>query len=177
MMWNDRPAWDELLGKLVRSTSRYLRAQIAAGCQAVQIFDSWAGSLSPADYRAYVQPHTRALIESLPADVPVVNFLNGNPELFEAQVEAGGQVLGIDWRTDLRRARRLAGPSRAIQGNLDPIALYTELPVLREHARRVLDAAGSQPGHIFNLGHGVTPDVPHEHVKALVSMVHELSAR
>jgi len=177
LMWTDRGAWDALLSRLVESTARYLRAQIEAGCQAVQIFDSWAGALSPRDYREFVQPYTRRLLDSLPADVPAINFLTGNPALLPCQIEAGGQVLGVDWRCDLREVRRLAGPHRAVQGNLDPIALYCDLPTLRSQAQAVLDAAGPQPGHIFNLGHGVTPDVPHEHVKALVRMVHELGAR
>lgn len=176
LMWTDRAAWDDLMRRLVGSTVRYLRAQIEAGCQAVQVFDSWAGALSPADYREFVLPYTRSLIEALPADVPVINFLTGNPALLPAQVEAGGQVLGVDWRVDLTEARKQAGPQRAVQGNLDPISLYADLDTLRKRAISVLDAAGNAPGHIFNLGHGVLPDVPAEHVKALVRMVHELGA-
>ena len=174
LMWNDRPAWDALMDRLVASTIRYLTAQIEAGCQAVQVFDSWAGCLSPADYREYVLPYTRKLIAGLPPAVPVINFLTGNPALLEAQTAAGGQVLGIDWRVDMAAARQAIGPGRAVQGNLDPISLYCDLPTLRRRAQAVLDAAGRVPGHIFNLGHGVLPDVPHEHVKALVRMVHEL---
>ncbi|MFV0444925.1 MAG: uroporphyrinogen decarboxylase [Planctomycetaceae bacterium] len=177
LMWNDRPAWDALLSRMVDSTSRYLRAQIDAGCQAVQIFDSWAGCLSPGDYRDYVQPHTRRLIESLPPDVPVINFLTGNPALLPAQIEAGGQVIGIDWRVDLAEARQQIGADRAVQGNLDPVSLYCELSELRSRTQAVLSAAGPQPGHIFNLGHGVMPDMQPENVKALVNMVHELGAR
>ncbi len=177
LMYQDRAAWDVLMSKLVDTLSRYLHAQIAAGCQAVQIFDSWAGCLGPADYRRYVQPYTKRLIESLPAEVPVINFLTGNPALLEDQAAAGGQVLGIDWRVDFQTARKVVGPKRAIQGNLDPVSLYCDLPLLRERAKEVLDAAGGQPGHIFNLGHGVHPDMKPENVKALVQIVHELSAR
>ncbi|MCA9056688.1 MAG: uroporphyrinogen decarboxylase, partial [Planctomycetaceae bacterium] len=176
LMWNDRPAWDALMNRLVASTVRYLTAQIEAGCQAVQVFDSWAGCLSPTDYREYVLPYTRKLIAGLPPDVPVINFLTGNPALLESQVEAGGQVLGIDWRVDLAAARQAIGPARAVQGNLDPISLYCDLPTLEKRALAVLETAGRVPGHIFNLGHGVLPDVPHKHVKALVRMVHELGA-
>jgi len=177
LMFGDEFAWTELMNKLVDSLSAYLRAQIEAGCQAVQIFDSWAGCLSPADYRRYVLPHTRRLISSLPDDVPVINFLTGNPALLSDQASAGGQVVGVDWRVDLREARRIVGSRRALQGNLDPVSLYCELPVLKQRVQDVLDAAAGHPGHIFNLGHGVHPDMKPDHVKALVRMVHEQSAR
>lgn len=176
LMLRDEPAWSMLMNKLVDSLGRYLNAQIEAGCQAVQIFDSWVGCLAPADYRRYVQPYTKRLIESLPADVPVINFLTGNPALLADQASAGGQVIGIDWRIDLAEAWRTIGPDRAIQGNLDPISLYTDLPVLESRVRDVLNAAAGRPGHIFNLGHGVHPDMNPDHVKALVRMVHDLSA-
>jgi uroporphyrinogen decarboxylase len=177
LMYAEDGRWDELLRRFVRSVGGYLRAQITAGCQAVQIFDSWAGCLSPADYREYVLPHTRALIESLPADVPVVHFLTGNPALLSAQSDAGGQVLGLDWRCDLADAWRTAGYDRAIQGNLDPVSLFADLPVLRKCAQTVLNAAERRPGHIFNLGHGVLPGTPVENVRALVELVHEAGSR
>ncbi len=177
LMLTDRAAWDELLGKFVDSTSRYLHAQIEAGCQAVQIFDSWAGCLSPSDYREFVLPHTRRLLESLPTEVPTINFITGNPSLLRLQCQAGGSVIGVDWRLELSDARAVIGPTRAVQGNLDPIVLYADQSTIRERVQEVLASAGPQPGHIFNLGHGVTPDVPHENVKALVKMVHELGAR
>lgn len=177
LMYNDPGAWREMMERMVRSLSRYLFAQIEAGCQAVQIFDSWAGCLSPADYRDYVQPHTKALIDSLPADVPVINFLTGNPALIPLQKEAGGQIIGLDWRVDLKDGWKTVGYDRAVQGNLDPVSLYAELPVLRKRAKAVLDAAEKRPGHIFNLGHGVMPDMNPDHVKALVEMVHDLGAK
>lgn len=177
LMLTDPAAWDVLMGKLVESLSRYLIAQIDAGCQAVQIFDSWAGCLSPADYRRSVMPYTRRLIESLPRDVPVINFLTGNPALLADQAAAGGQVVGIDWRVDFGEARRIVGQNRAIQGNLDPVALYADLPTLRRSVQEILDANAGHPGHIFNLGHGVHPDMNPANVKALVQMVHELSER
>lgn len=177
LMWNDRPAWDSLMSRLVDSTQRYLQAQIDAGCQAVQVFDSWAGCLSPGDYREYVLPHTRRLIAGLPADVPVINFLTGNPSLLASQIEAGGQIIGLDWRVDLAEARRQIGPQRAVQGNMDPVSLYCRPDELRRRTQAVLDAAGPQPGHIFNLGHGVMPDMRPENVKSLVRFVHELGAR
>lgn len=177
LMFGDEAAWDVLMSKLVDTLGRYLNAQVEAGCQAVQVFDSWAGCLSPSDYRRYVQPYTKRLIESLPKDVPVINFLTGNPALLEDQVAAGGQVIGIDWRVDFETARRVVGPNRAIQGNLDPVTLYCELPQMKQRVQELLNSAKGEPGHIFNLGHGVHPDMKPENVKALVRMVHELSAR
>jgi uroporphyrinogen decarboxylase len=177
LMYNDPSAWNEMMGRMVRSLSRYLIAQIQAGCQAVQIFDSWAGVLSPADYRDYVLPHTKALIASLPSDVPVINFLTGNPALIPLQTEAGGQVIGLDWRVDLKEGWKMAGEGKAVQGNLDPVCLYADLPVLKRQVKAVLDSAEGRPGHIFNLGHGVMPDMNPDHVKALVQMVHELGAK
>ncbi len=177
LMYNAPTAWRELMERMVRSLSRYLIAQIEAGCQAVQIFDSWAGCLSPADYRDYVMPHTKSLIESLPADVPVINFLTGNPALIPFQNEAGGQIVGMDWRVDLKQGWATVGYDKAVQGNLDPVSLYADLPILKQRVEAVLAAAERRPGHIFNLGHGVMPDMNPDHVKALVKLVHELSAR
>lgn len=177
LMFNDPAAWDLLMTKLVDSLALYLKAQIAAGCQAVQIFDSWVGCLTPADYRRFVMPHTRRLIEFLPADAPVINFLTGNPALLRDQAGAGGQIIGIDWRIDLADAWKTIGYDRAIQGNLDPVSLYCPLATLRSRVEDVLNAAEGRPGHIFNLGHGVHPDMDPANVKALVQMVHELSQR
>jgi uroporphyrinogen decarboxylase len=176
IMFGDEPAWTTLMNKLVDSLAKYLLAQIEAGCQAVQIFDSWAGCLSPADYRRYVQPHTKRLIERMPEEVPVINFLTGNPALLADQAAAGGEVIGIDWRLDLADAWRTIGEGRAIQGNLDPVSLYTDRETLKSRVRQVLDAAAGRPGHIFNLGHGVHPDMDPEQVKALVRMVHDMTA-
>lgn len=172
LMYSDRGAWHSLMQTLSLSLIRYLRAQMEAGCQAVQIFDSWAGCLSPRDYREFVLPYTKQVLDGLPPEVPVINFLTGNPALLPLQAQAGGQIIGLDWRLDMAEARRQLGPSRAVQGNLDPVALLADLPVLKQMARSVLDAAGPV-GHIFNLGHGVFPEVPPDHVKALVQMVHE----
>ncbi len=177
LMYTDEDAWKALMDRLVESLSRYLLAQIEAGCQAVQIFDSWAGCLSPSDYRRYVQPYTKKLIDSIPDETPVINFLTGNPALLPDQVAAGGQVVGIDWRIDFADARKIIGDNRAIQGNLDPISLYADLKTLEARAKDVLDANASHPGHIFNLGHGVHPDMNPDNVKALVKIVHELSAK
>jgi uroporphyrinogen decarboxylase len=176
LMYSDAGAWRRLMDSLVSSLVGYLRAQIEAGCQAVQIFDSWAGCLSPADYRAYVLPYTKAVIDGLPHEVPVINFLTGNPALLPLVREAGGQIFGLDWRVDLADAWKQIGYDRAVQGNLDPASLCADLTVLKQRTRAVLNAAAGRPGHIFNLGHGVMPKAAPEKVKALVQMVHELSA-
>lgn len=172
LMWTDRAAWDTLLSHFVDSVARYLKAQIANGCQAVQIFDSWAGCLSPGDYREFVLPHTKRLIAEVAPHAPVINFLTGNPALTGLQNEAGGQVLGIDWRVNLAEVKQLVGPDRGVQGNLDPIVLYSGRKAIETQALRLLDAGGRR-GHVFNLGHGVLPDVPHQAVKDLVKFVHE----
>ncbi|MBX3441827.1 MAG: uroporphyrinogen decarboxylase [Planctomyces sp.] len=176
LMHTDSGAWRTLMDRFVDSLIGYLRAQIEAGCQAVQVFDSWAGCLSPADYATFVQPYTRRLIAGVTDLAPVINFVTGNPALLPLQAQAGGQVLGVDWRADLADVRRSLGPSRAVQGNLDPVILFADQATIREHVRQVLDA-GRGPGHIFNLGHGVLPETPEANVKAIVEMVRELSSR
>ncbi|WP_154898509.1 uroporphyrinogen decarboxylase [Gimesia maris] len=177
MMYNDPSAWNALMNRFVDNLIVYLQRQIAAGCQAVQIFDSWAGCLSPEDYQQYVQPYTAKLVAGVQDHAPVINFLTGNPALLSLQRQAGGQVFGVDWRINLSDAWEIFGSDVAIQGNMDPIALYAELPVLKQKAKAVLDAAAGRNGHIFNLGHGVMPDMNPDHVKALVEMVHELGTR
>ncbi len=172
-MYSDPVAWKALMERLVGSVELYLRAQIDAGCQAVQIFDSWAGCLSPADYREFVLPYTKSLFDSLPPEVPVINFLTGNPALVPLMKEVGGHVMGLDWRVDLADAWRSFDYEFAVQGNLDPISLFTDIPTLRQRALDILTSAGGRPGHIFNLGHGVLPGVSPENVKALVEIVHE----
>jgi uroporphyrinogen decarboxylase len=175
MMYSDSGAWHQLMQTLSSSLIIYLNEQIEAGCQAVQIFDSWAGCLSPGDYRRYVLPYTKQVIDGVKEGTPVINFLTGNPELLAIQAEAGGQIMGLDWRVEMSDARRSLGPEKAVQGNLDPVSLMADLPTLRERAKHVLDSAGPV-GHVFNLGHGVFPEVPPESVKALVEMVHEMGA-
>lgn len=177
LMYNDESAWNTLLTRLTDSVIIYLKAQIREGCQAVQIFDSWAGCLSPSDYRRYVLPHTKRLIAAVADDAPVINFLTGNPALLPLQREAGGAVMGVDWRVDLADAWQIFGHDVGVQGNLDPVSLYADLPTLKQRTADVLNAAGGRPGHIFNLGHGVMPDMNPDHVKALVQFVHELGAR
>ena len=173
LMYNDESAWNVLMSRLVDTVILYLQQQITAGCQCVQIFDSWAGCLSPADYRRYVLPHTKRLIQSVKDYAPVINFLNGNPALLPLQREAGGNVMGIDWRSQLDEAWQTLGHDVAIQGNMDPVSIYADLPVLKQRVADVLHLAAGRPGHIFNLGHGVMPDMNPNHVKAVVDYVHE----
>jgi uroporphyrinogen decarboxylase len=182
MMYTDTGAWDALMGRLARSVTLYLNAQIDAGAGLVQLFDSWAGCLGPDDYRRYVLPHSRSVIESLRPGAPVIHFATGNPALLPLLGEAFGKkrhdaVVGVDWRIRLDDAWRAIGPERAIQGNLDPAALLAKPVEIRRQVREILHQAAGRPGHIFNLGHGVLPQTPVEHVVALVEAVHELSSR
>ena len=167
-------AWRGLLDHLADAMAAYLRAQVRAGAQALQVFDSWAGALSPHDYATYVLPHTRRLMHGLrEADVPVIHFGTGTAGFLEAFASAGGDVIGVDWRIPLDAAWARVGPDRGIQGNLDPAALLGPPNVWRPEAEDVLRRADGRPGHIFNLGHGVLPDTPQEHLRALVTLVHE----
>jgi uroporphyrinogen decarboxylase len=171
-MYRDPGAWNALMDRLVGSTALYLNAQAAAGAQVLQIFDSWVGNLGPDDYRRFVQPHMRNLIERLDPAVPVIHFGTDTGSLLELQRDAGGQVIGLDWRVDLAQAWDRLGPSVGVQGNLDPVVLFAPLDEIRRQAHRVLDQAAGRPGHIFNLGHGILPHTPVDHVIALVDMVH-----
>jgi len=177
LMYRDAGAWQALMGRLSRAVARYLNAQIAAGAQCVQIFDSWVGCLGPDDYRRCVLPHVQQIVRELPPGVPVINFATGNPALLPLLAEAGSAVVGVDWRIRLDDAWGLVGADRAVQGNLDPAALLASPSELRKRARQVLDQAGGRPGHIFNLGHGILPQTPVDHAIALVDAVHELSQR
>jgi uroporphyrinogen decarboxylase len=171
LMLCDSGAWHELLARLARAVTIYLNAQIAAGAQAVQLFDSWAGCLSPDDYRQYVLPHTRAIIAAITPGVPVINFATGNPALLPLLAEAGGSVIGADWRVRLDEAWQTIGYDRAIQGNLDPAVLLADRSQIQSAALDILRQAGGRPGHIFNLGHGIHQQTPVDNVLALVDTV------
>jgi uroporphyrinogen decarboxylase len=176
LMYRDEGAWGELMGRLARSVSRYLSAQIEAGAQAVQIFDSWVGCLGPDDYRRYVLPYVSETIAGIAPGVPVIHFGTGNPALLPLMAEAGGSVIGVDWRVRLDEAWQTIGYDRAVQGNLDPTVLLTTPAEIRSRAADVLGQAAGRPGHIFNLGHGILPSTPVDNVIALIDAVHELGS-
>ncbi len=177
LMYDDAGAWHALMSLISRALSRYLNAQIAAGAQAVQLFDSWVGALSPDDYREYVLPHTRSVIQNVTQGTPVLHFGTGTGMLLELMREAGGDVIGLDWRVRLDEAWARLGHDIAVMGNFDPVALFASPAHIRQQAERILTQAANRPGHIFNLGHGILPETPVENVVALVEAVHELSAR
>jgi uroporphyrinogen decarboxylase len=182
LMYRDARAWDALMSRLARAITLYLNAQIDAGVQVVQLFDSWAGCLGVDDYRRYVLPYSRLVIEGVTPGVPVIHFATGNPALLPWQREAAGRskartVIGVDWRPRLDDAWEAIGREMAIQGNLDPAVLLSHPAEIRRRAKEILDQAAGRPGHIFNLGHGVLPQTPVENVIALVDAVHELGSR
>ncbi|HEX8175033.1 MAG TPA: uroporphyrinogen decarboxylase [Pyrinomonadaceae bacterium] len=176
LMYLDKGAWHEMMSLIARALSKYLNAQVEAGAQAVQLFDSWVGCLSPDDYREYVLPHTREVIRNVRRGVPVIHFGTGTATLLELMKEAGGDVIGLDWRVQLDEEWERLGDV-AVMGNLDPVSLFADADFVRGQARRILEQAGGRPGHIFNMGHGILPETPVENVLALVEAVHELSQR
>jgi len=177
MMYQDRPTWDALMEKISRMLIQYLNAQIRAGVQAVQVFDSWVGCLSPADYEEYVLPYSQKVINGVDPSVPLIHFATSNATLLELMKRAGGNVIGVDWRIDIRKAWERLGYDVAIQGNLDPVVLFASVDLIKREVKRILDRVEGRPGHIFNLGHGILPHTPVDHVAALVDMVHEYSSR
>ena len=174
LMYDDAGAWHAMMALISRALVKYLNAQIAAGAQAVQLFDSWVGCLSPDDYREFVLPHTKSVISNVTPGVPVIHFGTGTATLLELMREAGGDVIGLDWRVQLDEGWQRVGHDVAVMGNLDPVTLFAKQDVLRAQAKKILDQAEGRPGHIFNLGHGILPETPVENVIALVEMVHGL---
>lgn len=178
LMFGAPDGWHALMKTLSEVVRLYLRAQVTAGADAVQLFDSWVGDLAPADYVEYVQPYARHVLRDLETTgVPVIHFGTGTATLLEQMRQAGGTVVGVDWCTPLDWAWERIGYDRAVQGNMDPCALLTTPQIAVKYAQRVLDAAGGRRGHIFNLGHGILPETPVDHVRAVVDHVHAVSAR
>ena len=178
LMYAEPAAWRLLMEKLSEVVRLYLRAQIEAGAQVVQLFDSWVGQLSVEDYVEYVQPHTKHILSDvMKAGVPVIHFGTGTQALLPAMRDAGGHVIGVDWKTPLAEAWERIGYDHAVQGNLDPTVLFGPLDVAKRHAKRVLEAAGKRNGHIFNLGHGILPETPVATVEAIIDYVHKESER
>jgi uroporphyrinogen decarboxylase len=171
-MYQAPDTWHQLLSKLADVVGKFLAAQARAGAQALQLFDSWVGCLSPDDYRTYVQPHSRkALALASGANVPLIHFGTGTATFLEDFAAAGGDVISIDWRIPLDAAWARIG-ERAIQGNLEPVALLAPAPERTRQVRDILSRAGRRPGHIFNLGHGILPETDVAAVRAVVDLVH-----
>jgi uroporphyrinogen decarboxylase len=178
LMYAEPATWHRLCEKLVDVVGAFLHAQIDAGVDAVQVFDSWVGALGPGDYREFVLPHSQRLLRSLEArGIPVIHFGTGTATLLDEMRAAGGTVIGLDWRIPLDEAWARIGYDRAVQGNLDPTVLLGTLDRALAAAEDVLRRAGGRPGHIFNLGHGLLPETPVEHVQALVEFVHRYRHR
>jgi uroporphyrinogen decarboxylase len=176
LMYGQPELWHRLCRALAQNTLEFLRVQIRAGAAAVQLFDSWAGALSEADYRRYVLPHSGFVLAGLAgAGVPRVHFGVGTAELLGAMAEAGADVIGVDWRTPLDRAAARIGGDRPVQGNLDPCALFAPWPVIEAEVRRVLAEGAAAPGHVFNLGHGVLPETDPDVLRRVVDLVHQAS--
>ena len=176
LMYDHEVLWQSLMDKLVDTVANYVQLQIASGAQAIQLFDSWVGCLSLADYERYVAPATRRLMERIQGKTPIIYFGTGNTHLLDAMYATGPDVMALDWRVSLVATWDRFG-SRAIQGNLDPIALCGESRGMISQAQTLIDEVGGRAGHIFNLGHGIVPETPVDNVKRLVDFVHEQTAR
>ena len=178
MMFGRPDQWHELLRKFSDVVVTYLENQIRAGVEAVQVFDSWVGCLSPADYSEYVLPHVKSIIDRLkPEGIPIIYFGTGTSTLLPLMRSAGSDVLGLDWHVELDEAWARIGFDVAVQGNLDPVALFAPMPELERRIKDILDRAGNRAGHIFNLGHGILPKTPVEHVESAIGFVHQYSTR
>ena len=174
MMYQDETLWRRLMGKLVDVLGPFALGQVTAGARAIQVFDSWVGALGPDDYVRYVAPYSRALIERIrTASVPVIHFGTGAAGFFRELHAAGGDVMGVDWRINIDQAWMDISYRSAVQGNLDPAVLFAPLSELRTRVHELLKRTGTRPGHIFNLGHGILPETPVEHVRAAVDFVRE----
>ena len=173
LMFSEPATLEALLEKLAVAMVDYLRLQVHAGAQAVQVFDSWAGILGAADYRRFALPYIQFLVNGVrDLGVPIIYFVNGAPHLLEAAATAGSHVLGVCWRTPLDEVARRVGPTLALQGNLDPHVLFSSPEVVRERTLELLDRMAGRPGHIMNLGHGILPETPIPSVDALIAAVH-----
>ncbi|TKB66472.1 MAG: uroporphyrinogen decarboxylase [Nitrospira sp.] len=178
LMYCEPKAWHQLMDKFARVITGYLRRQIKAGAQAIQLFDSWVGCLSVGDYVEYVMPHVQLIFEGLKREgVPMIHFGTGTSAMLPQLRQAGGDVIGIDWRIHLDEAWATVGHDVAVQGNLDPLTLFAPLHEIERRVEDILRRAGGRPGHIFNLGHGILPTTPLNHVAATIDMVHKLSQR
>ncbi len=186
LMWSEPEAWDLLLSKFADTTIAYLKMQIDAGAQAVQLFDSWIGYIAPRDYERSVLKHTKRVLDEVKAHgdkvvpdggVPVIHFPNGATSMLDLAQKAGGDVIGVDWRLDMKHAVAQIDPKFGIQGNIDPVALFAPDDELEAMVVEILEAVGTRPGHIFNLGHGIHKTSDPEKARTMIRFVHEHSAR
>lgn len=186
LMWGDPAAWDSLMNKFSDTVIAYLCAQIDAGAQTVQMFDSWVGYVAPRDYERFVLPYSKRVLEAVKAHgdkvvpdggVPVIHFPNGATSMIDLAQKAGGDIIGIDWRLDMKRAVEQIDPSFGIQGNIDPVALFAPDDELERQVVEILEAVGTRPGHIFNLGHGIHKTSDPEKARTMIRFVHEHSDR
>jgi uroporphyrinogen decarboxylase len=176
MMYHDQASWDLLMRKMSETVIAYLKAQVRAGAQVVQVFDSWIGCLDPSDYQNYVFPYSRSIFQELrEVGIPSIHFGTGTAGLLPLIATAGGDIIGVDWRISLDIAWQCIETGAGIQGNLDPVALMAPASILKRKAADIMNAAGGRPGHVFNLGHGILPITPEDSVKALADYVHEYS--
>ncbi|MDK1117840.1 MAG: uroporphyrinogen decarboxylase [Anaerolineae bacterium] len=178
LMYAETDTWHALMELITNALIDYLVSQVSAGAQAIQIFDSWVGVLSPEDYKRYVLPYSQKMIQAVQKTrVPILHFGTNTATLLSLMKQAGGDVIGLDWRMPLDQGWELLGKDMAVQGNLDPMALFAPRSILEEKVKDVLARAGGRPGHIFNLGHGISQFTPPENVKSVVEMVHEWTAK
>ena len=175
LMYSDPGAWHALMEKITEVVIVYLNAQVASGVQCLQLFDSWAGCLGPDDYKTFALPYTKRVIESVDKSVPFINFSTNTGTYLDLVVEAGGDVVGVDWKLRLDEAWKTIGYDKAIQGNLDPVILFGPVSEIRKRVKEIIDRAEGRPGHIFNLGHGIILGTPVDSVRATVDAVHEFS--
>lgn len=174
LMYSQPGTWNKLMDRIVRTVTPFAASQAAGGADVIQIFDSWVGALSPYDYERYVLPHVSMLVRQIQTiGVPVIYFGTGAGSFMPLMDRAGADVLGVDWRIDIDEAWKAVGHRPAVQGNLDPLALLAPIPEIKKRVHDILRRAGGRPGHIFNLGHGIIPETPVDHVKAVVEMVRE----
>ena len=177
MMFSEPKTWHRLMEHLTGVIINYLNAQIDTGVQAVQVFDSWVGALGPSDYREFVLPHQKNVIAGIKRTVPLIHFAHGAAHLLEMVSEAGGDVIGLDWRCDLDQAWKRVGYDKAVQGNLDPVTLFGSKEFIRKRTKEILDRAAGRAGHIMNLGHGILQQTPLDHAEEFINATHELSKK
>ncbi len=177
VMYQNAEMWRGLMEKLVSVVVRYVKGQIKAGAQAIQIFDTWVGCLGPDDYERFVLPHSQRVFRELGNEVPLIHFGTNSSTLLPLMKQAGGDVIGVDWRIHLGEAWEKIGYEVGIQGNLDPTILFAPPTEIREAVRAILNGARNRSGHIFNLGHGILPETPVDHARLMVDAVHEMSQR